>query len=258
MLKSLLGNPVFQFLLGRIMGGYLLFVGVTTRWAKVNRAAVEPFWEPDAGKVIACVWHGRFALLHKMWAFGPDIPKAKMLISQSREGGIVAHTSRIVGADVIRGSAGKPGKQSKGGVEAMRQMARHIEGGGVMAMTPDGPRGPRMRAKRGPIQLAKIAGAPLLALAWASSNRIVFKASWDQFVLPLPFGKGALVWGNPIAPPSTDATEAEIEAVRLQLEAEMNRIAAEADRIAGVTPIEPAPPRAELMMEAAEPAATPT
>jgi lysophospholipid acyltransferase (LPLAT)-like uncharacterized protein len=178
-----------------------------------------------------------------------------MLISQSREGGIVAHTSRTVGAEVIRGSAGKPGKHNKGGVEAMRAMARHIEGGGAIGMTPDGPRGPRMRAKRGPVLLAKLAGAPLVAVAWATSHRIVFKNSWDHFVLPLPFGKGALVWGNPIAPPAIDASEAEIDAVRLKLEAEMNRIAAEADRIAGVTPIAPAPECGELAMEAAEPAA---
>ncbi|MGE0047039.1 MAG: lysophospholipid acyltransferase family protein [Hyphomonadaceae bacterium] len=236
----------------------MLFVGVTTRWTKVNRAAVEPFWKPGGGKLVACIWHGRFPLIHKMWTFGRGVPKAKMLISQSREGGIVAHTSRTVGAEVIRGSAGKPGKQSKGGVEAMRQMARHIEGGGAIGMTPDGPRGPRMRAKRGPVLLAKIAGAPLMPIAWATSHRIVFKDSWDQFVLPLPFGKGALVWGNPIAPPSAEADDAEVEAVRLALEAEMNRIAADADRIAGVTPIEPAPPRNELMMEAAETAAQAT
>jgi lysophospholipid acyltransferase (LPLAT)-like uncharacterized protein len=252
MLKSLLSNPAFQFLLGRLMGGYMLFVGVTTRWTQVNREAVEPFWRPDGGRLIACIWHGRFPLIHKMWSFKPGVPKAKMLISNSREGGIVAHTSRTVGAEVIRGSAGKPGKQSKGGVEAMLTMARYIEGGGVIAMTPDGPRGPRMRAKRGPVHLAKNAGAPMLALAWATSHRIVFKDSWDQFVLPLPFGKGAQVWGNPIAPPAPDASDAEIEAVRLQLEAEMNRIAAEADRIAGVPPIEPATPRVELMAEAAE------
>jgi lysophospholipid acyltransferase (LPLAT)-like uncharacterized protein len=253
--KSVLGNPVLQFLLGRLIGGYMLFVGVTTRWTKVNRVAVEPFWKPDGGKVIGCIWHGRFALVHKMWAFGPTIPKAKMLISQSREGGIVAHTSRTVGAEVIRGSAGKPGKHNKGGVEAMRAMARHIEGGGAIALTPDGPRGPRMRVKRGPVLLAKLAGAPLMAVTWATSHRIVFKNSWDQFVLPLPFGKGALIWGNAIAPPAPDAGEAEVDAVRLELEAEMNRIAAEADRIAGVTPIEPAPPRSDLTVEAAEPAA---
>lgn len=242
-MKSILGNSVVQFLIGRLIGGYMLFVGVTTRWRLVNRAAVEPFWEPDGGKVIGCIWHGRFSLIHKNWSFKRGVPKAKMLISQSREGGIVAHTSRTVGAEVVRGSAAK-GRQSKGGTEALRAMARHIEGGGVIAMTPDGPRGPRMRAKKGAIQLAKLAGAPLLAVTWATSHRIVFD-SWDQFVLPLPFGRGALIWGNPIAPPSPDASDEEIEAVRLALENEMNRIAAEADRIAGVPVIEPAPARGD-------------
>lgn len=237
--KRLLGNSVVQFLIGRAIGSYLLFVGVTTRWTKVNRAAAEPFWQPNGGKVIVCFWHGRFPLVHKLWSFGPTVPKAKMLISMSREGGIVAHTSRTVGAEVIRGSAAK-GTQRKGGVEALRSMARHIEGGGAIAMTPDGPRGPRMRAKRAPVQLAKLAQAPMLPLAWASSNRIVFD-SWDHFLLPLPFGRGALIWGNPIPPPSPDADDDEIEAARLALEAEMNRITREADQMAGVAPIEPAP-----------------
>jgi lysophospholipid acyltransferase (LPLAT)-like uncharacterized protein len=246
-MRSILGNPFVQFLIGRTIGLYMLFVGVTTRWTRINRAAVEPFWRADGGKVIGCIWHGRFALIHKMWAFGPDIPKAKMLISQSREGGIVAHTSRTVGAEVIRGSAAKRGQQ-KGGVEAMRAMARHIEGGGVMAMTPDGPRGPRMRVKRGPIQLAKLAGAPLIGVTWSTSNRVVFD-SWDRFILPLPFGRGALIWTDPIDPPAMDASDAEFEAVRLKLETEMNRIAAEADRIAGVDMIEPAPPKDEPSQE---------
>lgn len=252
-MKSILGNPVVQFLLGRLIGSYMLFVGVTTRWQKVNRAAVEPFWRPDGGRVIACIWHGRFPLIHKMWSFKPGVPKAKMLISQSREGGIVAHTSRTVGADVIRGSAAK-GAQSKGGMEAVRAMARQIRGGGIVAMTPDGPRGPRMRVKKGPIQLAKLTGAPLLALTWSTSSRRVFD-SWDNFVLPLPFGHGALVWGNPIAAPSPDANEEEMERVRLAFEDEMNRISAEADRIAGVPVIEPAPPPRDFkhLEEPAEP-----
>ncbi|HYD87241.1 MAG TPA: lysophospholipid acyltransferase family protein [Vitreimonas sp.] len=239
MAKKFLGNSVVQYLIGRAIGGYMLFVGITTRWTRVNRAAVEPFWRPEGGKLIGCIWHGRFSLVHKMWSFERGVPKAKMLISQSREGGIVAHTSRTVGAEVIRGSAAK-GEKRKGGVEAMRAMARHIEGGGVICMTPDGPRGPRMRVKRGPIQLAKLAGAPLLAVTWSTSNRLVFDKSWDHFIFPLPFGRGALVWGDPIQPPPMDASDAEIEAVRLKLETEMNRIAAEADRIAGVEPILPA------------------
>lgn len=244
-MKTLLGNPVIQFLIGRLIGGYMLFVGVTTRWTRINQAAVEPFWRHGGGAAIGCIWHGRFALIHKTWRFGPNVPKGKMLISQSREGGIVAHTSRTVGAEVIRGSAAKGG-QSKGGVEAMLQMARHIEGGGAIGMTPDGPKGPRMRAKRGPVTLAKISGATLIPLAWATSNRVVVERSWDKFVFPLPFGRGALIWGEPIAPPSPDAGAEEVEVVRAKLEAEMNRIAAEADRMAGVPVIEPAAPKAKL------------
>lgn len=250
MLKNILGNSIVQFVIGRLIGLYMLLVGVTTRWTRVNQAAIEPFWAGQ-GKMIACIWHGRFIQVHKLWAFGPGVPRAKMLISQSREGGIVAHASRTVGAEVIRGSSAKRGQQ-KGGVEAMRQMARHIEDGGIICMTPDGPRGPRMRVKRGPVQLAKLAGAQLVALTWATSNRIVFEKSWDKFVLPLPFGRGALIWGNPIDPPPLDASESEFEAVRLQLEAEMLRIAAEADRLAGIPVVQPAPLKPEPAPQAEE------
>jgi lysophospholipid acyltransferase (LPLAT)-like uncharacterized protein len=246
-MRAILGNPVVQFLIGRTIGLYMLFVGVTTRWTRVNQEAVEPFWRKGGPTVIGCIWHGRFSLIHKMWRFGPEFTPAKMLISRSREGGIVAHTSRAVGAEVIRGSAPKT-RYAKGGFEAMRAMARHIEGGGVVAMTPDGPRGPRMHAKKAPVQLAKLSQAPLLAVMWATSNRIVVD-SWDSFILPLPFGRGALIWGNPIAPPGPEASDAEIEAVRAALEAEMNRIAAEADRLAGVPVIEPAPARNEPPQE---------
>jgi len=252
--KSLLGNPVFQFILGRMIGFYMLFVGVTTRWRKVNPVAMEAFFNSE-DKHLACIWHGRFTLVHKLWKFGAGAKPAKFLISRSREGGLVAWVSRTVGAEVVRGSAAKRGQQ-KGGLEALREMARHLDGGGVMGMTPDGPRGPRMRAKRGPVQLAKIAGASLVPITWATSNRFVFD-SWDKFILPLPFGRGALIWGEAIPVPE-DADAAQMEVIRLKLETEMNRICVEADRIAGVPAIEPAPERPDLIHPTVEPVATPS
>lgn len=239
MLKALLNNPAVQFLIGRSIGLYMLFCGATTRWRRVNRAAVEPFWTRPDHRVICGVWHGRFMLAHCLWAFEPQVPKAKFLISRSREGGIVAHAARTVGSEVIRGSAGKRGQQ-KGGVGATFEMVRHMEGGGMMAITPDGPRGPRMRAKMGPIQIARMAQAPLLPFVWSTRWRIVFD-SWDRLVLPLPFGRGALVWGNAIPAPAPDASAEEMERIRLLFEQEMIRIAAEADRLAGVEIIEPEP-----------------
>ena len=165
-----------------------------------------------------------------------------MLISRSREGGLVSWVSRTVGAEVIRGSAAKRGQQ-KGGVEAALQIKAHLDEGGVIAMTPDGPRGPRMRIKKSTVQLARLANATLLGITWAPSNRIVVQGSWDKFVFPLPFGRGALIWSDPVPVPP-DADDAELECIRLKFETEMNRIAAEADRIAGIPVIEPATPRA--------------
>jgi lysophospholipid acyltransferase (LPLAT)-like uncharacterized protein len=247
--KQVLGNPVVQFLIGRGIGVYMLLVSASTRWQRVNHAAVEPFWR-GRGRLVACTWHGRFMQMHKLWVFGQGAIKGKMLVSRSREGEIAALAARTVGAEVIRGSAAK-GDQQKGGMEAVREMVRHIENGGVIGVTPDGPRGPRMRAKMGPVQVAKLAEAPLICFAWSTRWRIVFD-SWDRLVFPLPFGRGVLVWGDPIPPPAPDANGAEMERVRAALEAEMNRVSAEADRLAGVAVIEPAPARGAAASTMAE------
>lgn len=247
MLKALLENPVVQFLIGRSIGLYMLFVGATTRWQRVNRAAVEPFWVSPDTRLICGVWHGRFMLTHKLWAFGRTKPKAVFLISLSREGGIVAHAAQTVGSDVVRGSAAKQTRKKgverttqKGGREATLEIIRHLEGGGMVAITPDGPRGPRMRVKIGQVQIAKMSQTPLMGLAWSTKNRVVFD-SWDRMVVPLPFGRGALVWSDPIEPPGPNANREEMERVRARFEAEMLRISAEADRLAGVEVIDPAP-----------------
>ncbi|MBY0564792.1 MAG: lysophospholipid acyltransferase family protein [Hyphomonadaceae bacterium] len=244
MLKALLRNPAVQFILGRLIGIYMQFVGWTTNWRRVNQAAVEPFWARPDTRLLCGVWHGRFFLTHKLWAFGPKRPKATFLISRSREGGLVVQAARQVGSDVVRGSAAKAKNgaqvQQKGGREATLEMISHLQRGGMVAITPDGPRGPRMRVKIGAVQVAKMAQTPLMGLAWSTTHRIVFD-SWDRFVLPLPFGRGALVWSDPIDPPRPDAKREEMEAVRARFEAEMLRITAEADRLVGVETIEPAP-----------------
>lgn len=249
MLKALLGNPILQFVMGRTIGLYMLLVGATTRWTRLNRAAVEAAWASGEARFVCCIWHGRFVQVHMLWRFGRRRPRAKFLISRSREGAIVAQASQTVGADVIRGSAAKRGQQ-KGGLEATLEIKRHIESGGIVGITPDGPRGPRMHARMGPVQIARMTQTPLLPLAWSVRPCIVTK-SWDRFMLPLPFGRGALIWGDPIPPPGPNADDAEMERVRLVLETALNRISAEADRIVGIETIEPAPAEARVEPELA-------
>ncbi len=236
MFKRLLNSPVTQMLIGRLIGFHMLLVGWTTRWRRVNHARAKQIWAGDHG-VIVCVWHGRFSLTHALWSFKPPAQHPLFLVSQSREGGIAAETARTVGASVVRGSSAK-GAKRKGGFEALRAMKRHLDDGGCVGMTPDGPKGPRMRAKLGTVQLAKISGAPMFPVAWSTRWRVQMK-SWDAMLLALPFGSGAQVWGEPIYVPR-DADDAQMEIARAALESELNRISAEADRLAGVPIILPA------------------
>jgi lysophospholipid acyltransferase (LPLAT)-like uncharacterized protein len=119
-------------------------------------------------------------------------------------------------------------------------MLEHLKTGGCMAVTPDGPRGPRMRAGIGAVRLAQLSGAPMILFAWSTSKRVVFK-SWDRFVLPLPFGEGVIVWGGLIHAPR-NSSDAELAALREKLEHDLIAITQEADRLAGVPVIEPADP----------------
>jgi len=117
-------------------------------------------------------------------------------------------------------------------------MVRWVEKGGCMAITPDGPRGPRMRAGPGAVKLARAAGAPLLPLGWSTTNAIVFK-SWDRFFLPLPFGRGVIIWGEPVQVPA-EADRDALEQARARLEAVLVKANQDADAACRKRVIEPA------------------
>ncbi|WP_431271531.1 lysophospholipid acyltransferase family protein [Dankookia sp. P2] len=91
----------------------------------------------------------------------------------------------------VPGAAAKGGA-SKGGATGMRVLLRMLARGDMVAITPDGPRGPRRVAAPGVAQLAAVSGLPVLPCA-ARTTRVHVLGSWDRMVLPLPFGRGVLV-----------------------------------------------------------------
>jgi lysophospholipid acyltransferase (LPLAT)-like uncharacterized protein len=249
-LKRLLRTTWVQAALGAALAGYMSFVKATTRWEVRGREVVEPIWAARKG-VIGCVWHSRVLMTIAGWPKG--VQPATMLVSRSPDGEFVVHAAKRLGIGVIRGSARNPRKSTKekGGVAAFRAMAEHIAAGGCMALTPDGPRGPRMRISAGAVRLARSTQAPMLAFAWSTSSRVVFD-TWDRFIVPLPFARGVIVWKGPIAPPPPDDPAA-LETARQALETAMNEAAREADEATGCSVIEPAALRGERL--AGEPAA---
>lgn len=243
MLKSFLKSDAGLRLQGRIIGWYVRLSGATTRWTEIDKRVIEDAWA-KGGPVILAFWHNRLLLVRRGWPPWQAKQKLRILISNSRDGDVIAQACRTVGFEPVRGSSAKAGK-SKGVMAAFREMLAHLNKGEAVGVTPDGPRGPRLTAQMGAIQLAKRTGAPIVAFAWSQPGRRVAVKSWDHHVIPAPFQRGVFIWGGPIHV-AKDADDAALESARLELEALLNRITDDADVRAGVPPIPRAPQNAPL------------
>lgn len=212
---------------------YVRMVYRTTRWSWEGRAhfdAVVASREP----VVTCFWHSRILMMCPI-AEQSKMPIAVM-ISNNRDGELISRTIARFGATTIRGSTRDTRKnRDKGGGVAFREALEFLRSGGTVALTPDGPRGPRMRAQDGVAALSVQSCAPVLPLAFSTRNARVM-SSWDRFIFALPFGRGAYVCGAPIAAPGNAEPET-VEAHRLEIERALTFVARRADALVGrVTP----------------------
>lgn len=244
--RRLLQSDRLQGALCALGSLYIRLCFAAGRWRNVNAGIPRKYWDRDE-PFILCFWHGRILMMPYSWERRVPI---HMLISRHRDGQLIARTVSHFGIDTIAGSS------SKGGGAALRALVREIRRGACVGITPDGPRGPRMRASIGVAQVARLSGAAVIPAAFSSSPRRVL-ASWDRFLLALPFSRGVFVWGEPIRV-ARDADEASLEKARLAIEAGLNAVTRQADLLCGEAPIEPAAeswtPEAEA--EAEEPDGT--
>jgi lysophospholipid acyltransferase (LPLAT)-like uncharacterized protein len=227
--KRLLASDTGQAVIAALAAGYIRFVHATTRWEWVNVEVGDRIIDAG-GTGIVCFWHGRLLMMPTAQRGGA---KFAMLISGHRDGRFIARAVARFGIRAILGSS------TRGGTAAARECVNALTSGTIVGVAPDGPRGPRMRASVGAVEIARIAGKPLVPVACSTTRRKVL-GSWDRFLLALPFGRGVYVVGDPISPPAAD-DRASVEAVRRRLEEALNAVSAEADRLTGHAPVEPAP-----------------
>lgn len=208
-MKALFHAPWVQATLAWLMAGWMKFCFSTMRWQVENKAAVEGIWEAGGG-VVLCFWHAKIALSPPAW----DLKRGqepRALISQSADGEIIARAIEALGIPAIRGSSTKTThrgtQKDKGGTEAFRELLRWVRSGKCIAITPDGPRGPARQMAEGPILIARMAKAPVLMFGIAASPAIRLN-TWDRAVVPLPFSRGAIVYGEPIRESGEDSAEA--------------------------------------------------
>ncbi len=218
MLKSLGRARGVQSLAGTAAAGYLRLVQATNRFVQEPPGFVEAI-ETDL-PVIAAMWHGQHFMIHFAW---PRAARVAALISRHRDGEINAALLRRFGVTAIRGSGGSSAAeaQRRGGAGALRAMARALADGQTVVMTADVPKIAR-RAGLGIVTLARLSGRPIYPIAVVTSRRFSFR-SWDRASLGKPFGRGAMVLGDPIRVPR-DADEATLEAARRAVEQGLDRV----------------------------------
>ncbi len=233
LLRRLLRAAPVQAAAASALGLYVAAALRTTRWS-VHGA--QHLAAPRAGvPVLAAFWHERLPLSPAIWGHvrrtGVAGLRMHVLVSRHRDGRFFARLVRRFGVEVVHGSserAGRSGGESgKGGAAALRTLVAVVARGGLVAITPDGPRGPARRAAAGVAQLAALTGAPVLPVSAQCTRRLVLR-SWDRMVLPLPFGRGVVVCGAPIAV-ARDGWRAALPGI----EAALSRASDEADRLCG-------------------------
>ena len=200
-----LRNPVIQSSLAWLLARWMRFCYATIRWEHRNQELAEAVWKQGGG-VLVVFWHSRTSLAPCSWPLERAQP-VKGVISRSADGEFVAKAVARLGIPAVRGSSSNKDKaeRDKGGTQALRDGLRQLKVGGL-AITPDGPRGPVRSMAEGLPLMAKLSKAPVLFLG-LSCNPAIRLNSWDKALIPLPFGRGAIVWDRADFPEGAELTE---------------------------------------------------
>ena len=203
----------YQRLAAWLVFALVRVVSATLRYRWCDRSGYFGGGSP-AGPAIYCVWHNRLALcLVPYYAYARkhvQTPGMAAMVSASKDGGLLAAILECFRVQPVRGSSSRRGPQ------ALLELTGWAERGYDLAITPDGPRGPRYVVQEGIMGLAQVTGLPIVPASYSLDWKIQAK-SWDRFQIPLPFSRCEVVFGKPVRVPR-EASDAEREALRRQLE----------------------------------------
>lgn len=175
-------------------------------------AEVNPYETTGDQHYLYCVWHDQIV----MTVFTGRPKNMAGLVSAHQDGSYVAETMRLCGIAAVRGSS------KRGGSRAMRELLDRVRDFHV-AITPDGPRGPRHKLKTGIVFLASHSGRAIIPTAYGCRRAWRIRGNWTDMLIPQPFTKIYARGGSPfVVPFGIDRDE--LEQYTQRLEAEMARL----------------------------------
>jgi lysophospholipid acyltransferase (LPLAT)-like uncharacterized protein len=132
-----------------------------------------------------------------------------VLVSQHRDGELIARVLAAWGNTAVRGST------TRGGSRALLAMIKELERGIVVAVTPDGPRGPARKFQSGTLVAAQRANVPVVPLL-IHADRAWRLNSWDRFMIPKFFARVTIAYGDPVLVGGSSPREAAAESDRFE------------------------------------------
>lgn len=186
-------NPLSKTMLTKIIAQFIYFairlLNLTYRYEFIGLENKEKARATNPYKTFAyALWHQN--LIGALFSHIGE--KFTMVISESKDGELVAVACEKFGHKPARGSS------TRGGKRAMIEIVKYMKQGYPGAMAVDGPKGPSHIVKPGVIEMARICQCPILPLSPFAVNAWVTEKSWDQFRIPKPFSKIIIVIGEPI------------------------------------------------------------
>lgn len=202
-----------------LLVAYLRLVYRTNRFVRFDSERVDEIVANHAPFIVTC-WHGQHFLVP---FFGRGGHPSVIMVSRSSDAELNARVIERLGFQTVRASGGRDRRAAheKGAVRGLVALRNHLRAGRSVSMIADIPHGVPREAGKGIISLARMSGAPIVPVAYASSRRRLFANAWDKAAINLPFGKAAFCVGELIEVPA-DADDETMEARRQALENTLN------------------------------------
>ena len=167
--------------------GALRILARTWRFQVINPEAIDNLRAAKHAFIFS-LWHGQ--LLPLLWHHREE--GVVLLISEHKDGEMVARAAESLGYALVRGSS------THGGDRALISVIRELQSGREVAITPDGPRGPARKYAPGALIAAQRSGAAILPVV-AVADKAWRLRSWDEFMIPKPFARVTVAYGDPVA-----------------------------------------------------------
>lgn len=179
--------------------------------------------------VVAGSWH-RHSIF--MFYFFRNLGNRLIMISRSLDGEMTADIAKRLGYTPVRGSS------TRGGRQALHQMIEVINKGDkkyLCGTAVDGPQGPPRKLKKGMVAVARQTGALFIPMACSGDRVITFPKAWDKTIIPKPFSRMVIAFGEPKTIPE-DIADDELKSLCQNIEDELNQMTDKVDRICGYPP----------------------